>query len=40
MAKKKNISLSMSIHDPSHYGKVKGKRPAARDGHSGIIFDD
>ena len=25
-------------HQDSTYGKIKGKRPAARDGHTGFVF--
>jgi len=40
-----NINASMngsnvntSTFDSNNYGKTKGKRPAARDGHTGVIF--
>ena len=32
-----NSMLSASVID-SNYGKAKGKRPAARDGHTGIVY--
>jgi hypothetical protein len=38
MSKKRNLSISAA--EPLTYGKVQGKRPAARDGHSGIVYGD
>jgi hypothetical protein len=40
MNKRKNASISMNINEPSSYGRVKGKRPTARDGHTGIVYGD
>lgn len=38
LAKRRNASIS--IQEPQIYGRVKGKRPTARDGHSGFIVGD
>lgn len=37
MKKRKGHNMS-SMHEAT-YGRIQGKRPAARDGHSGIIFE-
>ncbi len=33
-----NMSYSSVGGDSVNYGKTRGKRPAARDGHTGIVF--
>ena len=40
MTKRKSITISVNILEPSNYGKIKGKRPTARDGHTGIVYGD
>jgi hypothetical protein len=35
-----NNNTSNSTIGQSEYGKHKGKKPAARDGHSGVIYGD
>lgn len=39
IARRKNLS-QLSMHENQMYGKIKGKRPAARDGHTGIVNGD
>ena len=40
MHKRKNASISVSITEPSNYGRVRAKRPTARDGHTGVVIGD
>ena len=30
--------MNQTAHPENSYGKIKGKRPAARDGHSGLLY--
>ena len=40
MNKRRNASISINVNELSNYGRFKGKRPTARDGHTGIVYGD
>ena len=34
------MSMNITVVEPTSYGRMKNRRPAARDGHTGIVQGD